>query len=91
MKTPATPYEAASARTGASYDPDSAIGKIFAAFKRGESLTSLEALERFGSFRLSAVVHKLKRDGMLIDSDTVAVETGHGKTALVACYWARTY
>jgi len=86
MKTPATPYEVTSAPTSASYHPDTAIGQILMAFSRGESLTSMEALQRFGSFRLPAVVKQLKYDGFRIDSETVAVLTSRGKISHVARY-----
>lgn len=74
MKTPATPFEVTSARTGTSYPHESAIGQIKAALERGESTTPMDALRRFGCSRLAAVAHKLKRDGMRIDADIVAVE-----------------
>lgn len=86
MKTPAHIEMQTSARTGKSYPHDSAIGQIKAALERGESLTPMDALRRFGCSRLAAVAHKLKRDGLLIDADIVSVETGHGKTAHVARY-----
>lgn len=38
---------------------------------RGRTLTPLEALRRFGAFRLGARVHDLKRQGHLITSKLI--------------------
>jgi len=43
----------------------------------GLSITPLEALNRYGCFRLAAVIHKLRRDGHKIVTETV--ETPEGK------------
>ncbi len=37
----------------------------------GNPITSLEALEMFGCFRLAAIIHSLKKQGMAIESKTV--------------------
>ena len=44
--------------------------------KSGKSLTALEALRRFGSWRLGARVWELKRDGMPIVKRMVEVRGG---------------
>jgi hypothetical protein len=86
MKNARHPEGMTSATTSASYHPDTAIGQIEAAFRRGESLTGMDALHRFGSSRLAAVVHTLKRDGLPIQVETVEVTTATGKVAHVARY-----
>jgi len=45
--------------------------KILTHFLTGASLTPLEALNNFGAFRLSAVVHKLKEEGWNIESKLI--------------------
>ncbi len=37
--------------------------QILSALKRGEKLTPLQALKRFGCMRLAARIHELKNDG----------------------------
>ena len=56
--------------------------KILAALKRGP-LTPMEALERFGCFRLAARVGELRERGHAIGVEKVATETGKH----VARYW----
>ena len=58
-------------------------GRILAHLRAGNRLTALEALERFGCFRLAARVHELRREGWQIEERTV--ETRGGKR--VAEYW----
>lgn len=45
--------------------------QILTHFLTGASLTPLEALNNFGAFRLSAVVHKLKEEGWDIESKLI--------------------
>jgi len=52
-------------------------GRILAYLREGNRLTALEALERFGCFRLAARVHELRREGHAIRERTV--ETRGGK------------
>ena len=52
-------------------------GRILAYLRAGNRLTALEALERFGCFRLAARIHELRRDGWQIEERTV--ETRGGK------------
>jgi hypothetical protein len=56
--------------------------KILAALKRGP-LTPMEALERFGCFRLAARVGELREQGHAIGVEKVATSTGKH----VARYW----
>lgn len=51
--------------------------RILAHLRAGNRLTALEALERFGCFRLAARVHELRREGWQIEERTV--ETRGGK------------
>ncbi|MEA4876806.1 hypothetical protein SDC9_128298 [bioreactor metagenome] len=41
------------------------------ALERGERITALEALRRFGCLRLSARIYDLKKRGVPIESETV--------------------
>jgi hypothetical protein len=58
---------------------------------KGRNITPLQALEKFGCFRLGAVIWELNRprnyDG-LIQSKLVKVKTKHGRGyAYVSQYW----
>jgi hypothetical protein len=57
--------------------------RILAHLRAGNRLTALDALERFGCFRLAARIHELRREGWAIEERTV--ETRGGKR--VAEYW----
>lgn len=43
----------------------------------GNKITPLEALNKFGSFRLSAIIYNLKKEGMNIKTNRI---TKNGKT-----------
>ena len=43
----------------------------------GNKITPLEALQKFGSFRLSAIIYNLKKEGMNIKTNRI---TKNGKT-----------
>ena len=58
-------------------------GRILAHLRAGNRLTALEALEKFGCFRLAARIHELRREGWNVQERTV--ETRGGKR--VAEYW----
>jgi hypothetical protein len=55
--------------------------QILAHLRAGNSLTPLEALHKFGCFRLGARIYDLKQDGHDIHTDLVEID---GKR--VACY-----
>lgn len=59
---------------------------VLAALEAGESLTSLEAWQRFGTSRLAADVWELRRMGWPIESIETPVECREGRSARVACY-----
>lgn len=59
---------------------------VLAALEAGESLTSLEAWQRFGTSRLAADVHELRRMGWPILSEEIVVTSRGGRPARVACY-----
>lgn len=63
--------------------------QILDALQAGQSLTSLDAWQRFGTSRLAALVHQLRREGWKVDSASVEVETAHGHVAHVARYSMR--
>lgn len=39
----------------------------------GNKITPLEALQKFGSFRLSAIIYNLKKEGMNIKTNMITV------------------
>lgn len=49
---------------------------VLEALQAGESLTALDALQRFGVFRLAAVVHELRRRGLAIEAESVRTTSG---------------
>lgn len=51
----------------------------------GRSLTALDALHLFNSFRLGARIHNLKEQGMNIKTNMITVTSG-GKTKRFASY-----
>jgi hypothetical protein len=51
-------------------------GRILAYLRAGNRLTALDALERFGCFRLAARIHELRRDGWAIEERTVETPSG---------------
>ena len=63
--------------------PDSQCADILAYLRTGAKLTPLEALDRFGCFRLGARIWDLKRAGHPIDKRMIEVESGKH----VAEYW----
>ncbi len=67
--------------------------RIAEALKRGEKITPMEAWNTYGIYRLSSVVHRLRRgkghsvEGALdISSGMVAVNNKFGDKLQVACY-----
>ena len=44
---------------------------ILAHLKRGEAITPMDALTKYGCFRLAAVVHNLRSAGHIIDCEMV--------------------
>lgn len=50
--------------------------RILEYLKQGNSLTALEALDKFGSFRLASRISELKRLGYQIQSETIKTDTG---------------
>lgn len=58
-------------------DVSTQADQILAHLKSGETLTPLEALDKFGCFRLGARIWDLKREGH--DIQTEFVEVGEGK------------
>lgn len=52
-------------------------GKILAYLQAGNSITALDALQRFGCFRLAARIFELRREGWQIAERMV--ETANGK------------
>ena len=55
----------------------SAIYQIQKDLMSGKSITPLQALNKYGCFRLAAAIHKLRKEGMAIETEYV---TQNGKT-----------
>ena len=56
---------------------------ILAALIRGETLTAMDALTRFGCFRLAARIYDLRQEGWNIISEDLTLPNGK----IVAAYW----
>lgn len=59
---------------------------VLAALEAGESLTSLEAWQRFGTSRLAADVFELRRMGWPVVSEETPVRCREGRSARIATY-----
>ncbi len=46
--------------------------KVLEHLLKGYSITPLEALQKFGCFRLGAIIHLLRKSGILINTTLVA-------------------
>lgn len=57
-------------------NPESQDDRILQFLQAGNTLTPLEALDRFGCFRLGARIWELKRQGWLIESEIVEADGG---------------
>ena len=57
--------------------------RILAYMQAGNRITPIEALEKFGSFRLGARIADLRAEGHAIQSEFVTTTTGKR----VKCYW----
>ncbi len=62
------------------------IEQVRAALERGERLTPLDALNRFGLWSLASAIHALRKQGMAIDAELIDVATKNGGSARVAQY-----
>jgi ABC-type sugar transport system ATPase subunit len=55
--------------------------------ERGKTITSMQAFERFGATRLSAIIYQLRRNyGMNIVAESKEVKTRYGRKVIVAEY-----
>lgn len=50
--------------------------KILKLLLKGKKITSIDALNLFGCFRLASVIHKLRKEGYIIKA--ILVMTGNG-------------
>lgn len=50
--------------------------RILAFLLNGNTLTPLEALTKFGSFRLAARINELRNEGFIIDSKSIETING---------------
>lgn len=66
----------------------SQVSRILAYMREGHTITSLEAIEKFGATRLSAVIMDIeKRIGYKPLRKRVKVKNRFGKDVYVAKYW----
>lgn len=61
---------------------------VLDALKANESITPLDAWARFGTSRLGAVIHELRKEGYNIRTDTLEVEAAKGKATAHKAYVA---
>lgn len=54
----------------------SQVSEILRDLQAGERLTQLMALKRYGSMRLGARIHELRRKGVNVWSDLVSIKGG---------------
>lgn len=57
-------------------DTSTQRAQIRAALLAGDALTQMDALRRFGSFRLGARIWELKREGLAIEKEMVETSGG---------------
>lgn len=50
------------------------------------SITSWEAIERYGATRLSAIIYDLRKEGLDIETTDLTVKNRYGNTTTVAKY-----
>ena len=62
--------------------------KVLKWLRRGHSITPLQALKRFGSLRLGAIIHKLRLEygNDYIVTERVPVKNRFGKVVYIARY-----
>lgn len=70
----------------AKHSENSQISKILDHLKQGKEISPLEALENYGSFRLGAIIHKLKQEGYSISRRMERFEKSSGKRGCYAVY-----
>ena len=51
-----------------------------------KGITNMEAFDRFGATRLSAIIYELRKQGHQIDTVTEKVKTRYGKKIEIARY-----
>ena len=59
---------------------------ILAHLQNHGSITSMEAFERYGATRLSAIIYDLKHQGHNIEVETIRVKTRYGRKTSCAKY-----
>jgi hypothetical protein len=62
------------------------VEQVLTHLKRGQPITPVEALKRYGCFRLGARIYDLKQRGHHIEKQMIEVETRGGGTARIAEY-----
>ena len=50
---------------------DSQKKKVLAWLKEAGPITPIQALQYFGSFRLASIIHRLRREGYVIRTETI--------------------
>lgn len=56
--------------------PDKTLHKVRSALERGDSLTALEAWERFGVLHLASSIRRLREMGCAINSERIKTASG---------------
>lgn len=66
---------------------DTQTSDILKHLKTGESITSLEAFNKFGATRLSAIIFRLRKRGYKIKTDYIKEKNRYGSTVLIGKYY----
>lgn len=65
---------------------NSQISLVLNHLQEGKEITPLEALNRYGCFRLGAVIFKLKAEGYKITAEQREINKANGNTGRFAVY-----
>lgn len=66
---------------------DTARAQLLRAILDGEVITGIDALRKYGVFRLAAEVHFFRSLGVQINSESVTVRKANDCTSVVSRYW----
>lgn len=68
------------------HQADSQISLVLNHLQSGKEITPLEALNKYGCFRLGAVIFKLKQEGYNITRELRKINKANGKQGQFAVY-----
>jgi len=65
------------------------INQIRKWLKNGHSITSIQAIKRYGATRLSDIIYKLKAEGLYIDDEWLTGKNRYGNTTTFKKYFLK--